>query len=441
MKKRNFVKISAFLLSGVCALSCVGCVPAESTLLTAPAAAEELSWAERRGEELKAAVQIMEPFAYQFAPAVYAKYEKNKNFAVSPASVFMALALAAEASNGETREQILSALGVSHDVLRENISLLYRALNMEHKMEATTGKKTVGRLQLSNSIWVDSSVTAKQACLNTLAEKYFCYSYSADFVNKNANANQAVREFVKKQTHDLIDKDFKLSKETVFALINTLYLKDIWDSDREELSFTTEKYRFANADGSKKALKLLKGDYYVGRAQETEKFSYFYVLTQHGYEIKFIVPKDGVEVDEIFTEENVTSVMLDSTYDGVDKVNKIRYYTKCLFPEFKASYDDDIKSVLLERFGVENLFSAQNADFSCLTDSPVYCGKVQHTTALTVNKNGIEGAAVTLMDLAGAAGPDEYQEVYETFVVDRAFGFVVSSREDITLFSGVVKKV
>jgi hypothetical protein len=58
-----------------------------------------------------------------------------------------------------------------------------------------------------------------------------------------------------------------------------------------------------------------------------------------------------------------------------------------------------------------------------------------------VDRRGIEGAAVTYIPMAGAPGPGEYERVYLDFIVDRAFGFVITDRNDITLFSGVVNEI
>ena len=76
-----------------------------------------------------------------------------------------------------------------------------------------------------------------------------------------------------------------------------------------------------------------------------------------------------------------------------------------------------------------------------MTDDYAYCNEVRHIADLTVNKKGIEGAAVTYIPGAGAAGPDEYTEVYEDFTVDKSFGFIITDYQNIALFSGVVNKV
>ena len=76
-----------------------------------------------------------------------------------------------------------------------------------------------------------------------------------------------------------------------------------------------------------------------------------------------------------------------------------------------------------------------------LTDEKVVCEKVQHITELTVDRRGIEGAAVTHIPTAGAPGPGKYTRVEFDFIVDRAFGFIITDRYNTTLFSGVVNEI
>jgi serine protease inhibitor len=129
-------------------------------------------------------------------------------------------------------------------------------------------------------------------------------------------------------------------------------------------------------------------------------------------------------------------------------VNKIRYNTRCLFPSFKASYDEKINDVLKSEFNINTLFDKAKCDLTNFAEVPakyenMYCEKIQHVTDLTVDEKGIEGAAVTLVQLDGAtsAGPNEYEYVYNDFVVNKSFGFIITNSRNVTLFSGVVKSI
>ncbi len=250
-----------------------------------------------------------------------------------------------------------------------------------------------------------------------------------------------MRDFVKQQTHGLIDQDFELSDKTVFALINTLYLKEIWNYDGG-LNFTEKKYDFTEGGGKTKKCNLLRGYYQKGQIYEAETFTHFFTTTHHGYRLKFLLPKEGHTLDEVFTAENIALMNDLSDYRVVDEEKKERYETRCLFPEFEADYDEDIKEIL-KKFGTYKLFSKDECDFSTLTDEYAYCEKVQHVAKLEVNKKGIEGAAVTIVEADGESGPpgEEYFTVYNDFILDRAFGFVLTDRFDTVLFSGVVNEI
>lgn len=417
----------------------VGGGPVGGELVGEPQGATSLTYEERRNaafDDLKASAEL---FASQFASSVNRTASPEKNFAVSPISVYMALALSAECTAGETRDELLSAVNISYPALKTQFSDFYRSLIAEYK---TYEGEVIGMLDLSNSIWMDKSMQPKEECIQDLAGKYLCYSYSTDFRNDNTSANQAIREFVKDKTRGLIDQDFQLDTETLFALINTLYLKDIWNDEGDDLSFTKEKYDFTERDDTVKSLNLLQGHYRSGRAIETESFTHFYTQTYHGYKIKFILPKEGYTVDNVFTEANLAAVNAITDYNAIDQTNKIEYSTRCLFPEFNADFDQDVKPILQSEFGVQKFFTSNVCNFSTLTDEDAFCTQVKHVTKLKIDKTGVEGAAVTIgVNGATSVDPEEYTRIYEDFVLDRAFGFILTDRYDVTLFSGVVNQI
>lgn len=435
--KPVFKTLAVVACTAACALTLPACNIGKSTQLGKPALAEYPDYKEIVDDGFVSFRKKVDEFSSALAPSIYKTREGEGNFAVSPVSVYMALSLAAECADGETRTEVLNALGVSYEQLRAHISTLYRSLNNEIK----SGLQVTSSLKLGNSIWVNEGTAVKQDCIDALSDYYFSYSYSADFKNDNGNANKAVRNFVKKQTNGLIDTDFGLSTETLFALINTLYLKSVWNSDGRDLPFAKDKYDFVQSGGTVKNTELLQGYYERGRVYEAETYSTFYTSTLNGYKIKFILPNDGYTADDVFTAENISEANSVSDYNSTDEVNKIRYYTRCLFPEYKAKFDGEIKEVLKSEFGINQLFKIEECNFSALTDEAAYCEKIRHVTTLTVDRKGIEGAAVTVLAGAGAAGPDEYEEVYRDFVVNKAFGFIITDSRDVALFTGVVNNV
>lgn len=442
--KKKLTAIAALACAAVCVFPVTACgkegEPEKANIsgqLGAPAAVTPLEYSEYTKESFMAFKGKVEEFAASFAAETYAAHDKKDNFTVSPVSVYSALSLAAECAAGDTRAEILSALGVTYEQLIENYPMLYRSLNVEYKSD----KDVTGMLRLGNSIWLDEQLDYKQSCVDALSKFYYAYSYSADFRGDNKAANQAVRAFVKQQTNGLIDQDFNLSYETAFALINTLYLKTIWNNGGDDLSFTDEEYSFGNADGSTTRTKLMRGNYRPGRVYEGETYSVFYTSTFNGYKIKFILPKSGISADDVFTAENIAEANGITEYSAYDEESETEYYTRCLFPEYKCGYNDDIKGVLKHKFGIGLLFNEALCDYSALTPNPAYCSKVRHVTDLTVDKTGIEGAAVTIIMSDYATSVPPHKKVNLDFVLDRSFGFIITDCDNVTLFSGVVNQI
>ena len=377
-------------------------------------------------------------FSAKLTAEVYADTAGTKNFVISPVSVYMALALATECASGETRDQILNAVGVTYDEVQNFTKCLYACCNMEYKTDEKI-PQIRGIKELSNSIWVDDGAQIKDSGINNLANNYNCDMFSVNF--GSSEADRAIRAYIKDKTHGLIDSDPNLSPETLITLINTFYLKDIWNPDGDKLSFTESTYDFVNADGSITTTKLLRGYYNNGKVYEGDEYRTFFTTTEHNFKIKFIVPTEGHTIDEVFTTENIYAVDSITNYGYVDDENRLLHHTRVFFPEYKASFDGDIADTLMEDFGILDIFDVDKCDFSNITDEPLVCEGVVHQASLEVNRRGIEGAAVTYIPMAGAAGPGEYENVYHDFIVDRAFGFILTDSYGTVLFSGVINNV
>lgn len=442
--KTKLRTVTSIICATTLALSLTACekgpLAGESALLGEPKTVEKVEYSALDTDGYKTFKKSVETFAADFAAYSYSDYEKQDNFAVSPISVYMALALSAECTAGDTRQEILDALGVTHQQLQTHFSTLYRSLAVEHKSD----NQTTGLLNLANSIWIDEGASIKKPCIEALSSDYYAYSYSADFKRNSEEANQAIRNFVKEQTKGLIDKNFKLSEDTLFALINALYLKTVWNANGSDLPFAEERYDFTAKDGSIKNVQLLQGYYNSGRAVEFDTFTTFYTETYDRYKIKFVLPKDGYTIDRVFLAENIAAVNSITNYGYYDESTDVHYKTRVLFPEYKCKYDEDIIGILQDKFDIDLLFkdpriTSPACDFSTLTDTPSYCYKVQHVTDLTVDRKGIEGAAVTVIGGAGGAAP--VTTIEEDFIVDKSFGFIITDWQDITLFSGVVNNI
>ena len=433
--------ISLILVLTMCLAISSCAVNPENYSLALAAKAMEVKYSDAKEESYEIFLDKLDAFAAKLTYEVYADSNKQSNICISPVSVYMALALATECSDGETRDEILNAVGVTYDEVKNFTKVLYAFSKREvYYTNMLNSKKILAFEELANSIWVDKNTTLKEDGINNLANNFNCDLFSVNF--KTSEGEKAINAYIKDKTHGIIDNDLDLSPETLITLINTFYLKEVWNEDGDELKFTDKAYDFKNADGSVKNTKLLQGYYFNGNIYEGEGYTSFYTRTDHGFDIKFILPTDGHTIEEVFTSDNIYNINNLGDYGYIDEENKLLHHTRVFFPEYKASFDGDLAEILKNDFGINDLFDFEACDFSNVTDEQLACDGVIHKCSIDVNDKGIEGAAVTVMPMAGAAGPLEgYEEVYHDYIVDRAFGFVITDSYGAVLFSGVVNSV
>ncbi|MBR5768872.1 MAG: serpin family protein, partial [Clostridia bacterium] len=85
---------------------------------------------------------------------------------------------------------------------------------------------------------------------------------------------------------------------------------------------------------------------------------------------------------------------------------------------------------------VSDAFNGEAADFSGMTDEVLYIDDVIQRAKLTIDENGVEGAAATDIIYLGAM-PDEFVN----FTADRPFSFFViadAETERYVLFEGKI---
>lgn len=390
-----------------------------------------------KDDDYKTFLGKIQSFYARLTDKLVAKYGQSENVVISPLSVYMALSLAIECAVGETRQEILDAVGVSYEDVNKYANKLYAFGNIEYKqMNIVGAPQTAALQQLTNSIWLDDKVEFVKDGVDKLASEYNCDVYQASF--KNGEAERLINQYIESKSRGLLDGDVQFSPETYFVLMNTYYLKEIWNEYGDDLPFTTEPINFQNTDGSFKNTQLLQGYYNSGKEYDGDRFTSFFTTTDHNFKIYFFVPDEEWSVAQIFTEENIASVLTLKDWGSVDDENRLIHHTRVLFPEYEVDFSNNIEDVLKDELGINKLFDPDLCDMSNVSVEPVYCAGVVHKAALKVDKKGIEGAAVTVMPMCGAAGPGEYETVYHDFVVNRSFGFVITDSCGTVVFSGVI---
>ena len=370
---------------------------------------------------------------------VKSDYDIKNNIAISPLSIEMCLGLAVYCANGQTRTELLNALDVDFTTFNKYYKLLFNELS---RLDKDASDQVASELSLTNSIWIDNDINLSETGLDDLKNDYYCHSFEADFDKYNKETTEAIEFFIEQKTKGLIQPDLQFDPKTFFVLMNTLYLKDIWNDWGGDLN-TTSETKFKNANGNVSSKELLVGYSEDGKAIETDDYSCFFACTRYGRYLYFVKPNEGKALKDVFNKEAMQYVLNHKNYVYQDNEKLERYHTNCVFPEFKAGSDIDLIKMFRNDFNVTSMFDPMKCDFSNIMKEPApgYVEQFKHIAKLEVNKKGIEGAAVTYMAYAGAAGPDEYTDIYETFEVDKEFGFILTNYYGDIIFSGTVTNI
>ena len=347
----------------------------------------------------------------------------EENAVLSPVNIYMALAMLAELTDGESRAQLLDLIGAQNiEAVREQAQAIWRACSMD-----------VEEIQcvLASSIWLRDDLGFVQSTMDTLANTYYASSYRGEM--GSGEINRAIQSWLNEQTRGLLEEQaaaIETNPLTVLLLATTIYYSAQWtDEFNEELNYT-DVFHAPSGDVDADYMYAEQFmDYYSGEGWGAVRLS-----LRGGNGMWFILPDEGVSMDALLQNEDVMRLMSAGEADGGE-------YARVYFsvPKFDIASQLDLTEGLME-LGVTDVFDPDVSDFTPMTtdtDMPIYVSEATHAARVKIDEEGVEAAAFTVITADGAAAEPE-DEIY--FTLDRPFLFAISSRDGLPLFTGVVNR-
>ncbi len=361
-------------------------------------------------------------FTAKSTPLVLAGQE-GKNAIYSPLSLWSALAMLAQCADGDSRQQVLDAMGADGvDTLQDQVEHLWRTLYTDDGMST---------LILSNSIWLNSSLqgTYVQDTLDTLAQKYYAGAYAVPM--GSGEADQAVTEWVGEQTRGLIGGEqpvVETKPETLALLVSSLYYKAAWQD--EFMPERTETDTFTGADGQESRVDFM---HRTEDANFIRRDGYQAARLQtHLGEMVFVLPDQGVAPESLLQNQEFLSRL--EFYGDACTWGEVQWSV----PKFDVDSDLDLMEAL-KAMGVTDLPDFDRADLTALTDLDAFLSDAKQLARVKVDEKGVEAAAVTIMAACGAGMPPEDPEIC-VMDLDRPFLFIIRT-QDVPLFVGIVNQI
>lgn len=386
--------------------------------------ADYSTWTACKADQVRAdRDQLAEFFISTMAQVLSGNSGENEAF--SPMNLYMALAITAELSGGDS--QILALLGAdSLETLRSQANNLWRA----------TYRDGNNPCLLANSLWLDNDLSYAQETMDTLAETYYTSVYRGNF--GSAMTDHAISAWLNGQTGNLLKDSadgIDLSDETVFALYATIYFQAKWQDEFSAANNTKDVFHSPSGDITCTYMNKnkIQGLYYWG-----ETFGAITLPLKDGNQMWLILPDEGRSPEELLSDPDFASTLFRQAYDVDAEKNSKAMFINLSLPKFDIRSSGDLKADLME-LGVTDAFDPSTANFSAIYsgDDPVWLTAVNQATRVAIDEKGVTAASYIEIPGAGAAAPPD--EMID-FILDRPFLFVVTNHLGLPLFAGVVNE-
>lgn len=382
-------------------------------------------WDEREQREalLTEAVNPIFGFAELASQKVLAGVD-DTNRVWSPINAYIALAMTAELTGGETQQEVLGVLGVSDlSDLRLRMSAVWETIYEDNGKEISV---------LANSLWLDNDVDYEQEVMDVLAYYYYASVYQGDLGSNRTNRD--IANWLNNQTGGFLkDRSGKveLIPNSMLALVSTIYFQSQWHDQFDSKDNTQEMFHavpgdvectFMNAD-------LRHMNYYWA-----DDYGAVQLFLENGSYMWFILPDEDKTVDDVLSGGDYMN-MITQNGEFPDENHKWMKVNLSV-PQFDVSASTDLKAAL-QNMGLTKIFEPLGNDFSPTIDSeiPVYLDSINQDTRVVIDEEGVTAASYILLEFgAGAAMPPD--EIID-FVLDRPFVFAITS-DQIPLFVGTV---
>ena len=344
----------------------------------------------------------------------------GENKACSPINIYMALAMLAEVTDGESRAQLLALLGSSDlDALRAEASAVWNANYCDDGAVTSI---------LASSLWLNDQISFKQETMDALAQYYYASSYRGEM--GSAAFDQALHDWIDQQTGGLLKEQssgLTMDRETILALATTIYFRAKWSGEFSESNTSPDTFHADNGDVTCNFMHQSgTNTYYWG-----DRFSAVAKQLENRGAMWFLLPDEGVTPEELLADEAALDLLL----SGGESAESKYLIVNLSVPKFDIASDLDLTESL-KKMGITDVFDSSISDFSPMTDdTEAYLSQAKHAARVAIDEEGVTAAAYTVMMAAGAAAPPE-EEV--DFTLNRPFVFAITGTDGLPLFVGVV---
>ena len=350
-----------------------------------------------------------------------AALSKTENSLISPTSVLLALAMAANGADGDTLSQMEQVIGGGMPIAELN-DYLYSFV----KGLASRPKEL---LSISNSIWFrENGFTPNIDFLQTNADYFGADAFAAPFDDQTV---KDINLWINDATDGLIEKMLdKISADEILYLINTVLFDAEWVQIYKEKDVRNGE--FTSHDNQKQTAKFMhsaenlfiQGDNATG-----------FLKPYHGnnYSFAAILPDEGIDINSY-----LDTLSGEAFLNLIGSAQPAR--VKAALPKFDYDYEVTMNDAL-KGMGMQDAFDENRADLSLMGKAlgNIFISYVKHKATITVDERGTKAGAVTVILVEPTSAAPGYDH---TVILDRPFIYaIIDNASNLPIFIGTLYTV
>ena len=316
-------------------------------------------------QKIRKSISGTTPFLFD----LYRQYNGDKSTTMSPISIMLLMSILANGASGETKKEIMRALGVS-GLCVQDLNAICRTLIRELPLSISNRIDVYNRIKLSD-----------------------------DFINVMHDTYKAT-----------ITEGLNIDGVT---LVNSVRFCKKWMKAFDE-EYTAVETFYGNASNENVNMMSQRDLFYYMSDKDYSAVDLPYRGSR--YCMRIILPNPNVDIAKI--TDMLGNEMLEYIPSQMDLCE-----VELKIPKFRIDTDVSL-SKAIQKFGASSMFDDIKANFSNMSEAPLFVSDIRQKAYVDVNEYGTEAYAETRCCLVGSApNSSKYREV--EFHANRPFIYML----------------
>lgn len=341
-----------------------------------------------------------------FALNLFSQMKGFDSKVVSPMSVSYLMGMLANGADGQTRQEIMKAIGCEKVSLRD-LNEFYQMLitHANHFDKATT-------INIADYIALNCHYQLKDGFASTMQNYYKAGIESLDF--SKASTLKRINRWCSDHTDGMIPKIIEqVDADAVSYIMNAIYFNGTW-ADK----FDKRQTKLENFQGYTRDIKKTQMMHRNGKYQYLDNADFAAIDLPYGngsYSMTVILPNRGKSIDEVMAN-------LDAKKIGELGRNMDECVVDLKLPRFTISQETGLNGII-SKLGAPTMFTS-GADFSNFASGNLSISKMIQKAKIEVSEEGTKASAVTMAMVELTALRPEPRKV--EFHANRPFIYMIT---------------